>query len=73
MRSDNRNVERSASSGRLDGEQEKKVTDTTPNPVRQDGLFYASVAQLAQALGNAEEDVRKWLRNEKLELTTAGE
>ena len=69
---DNRNVERSAQVAVSTVSKKKKVTDTTQIPVRQDGLFYASVAQLAQALGNAEEDVRKWLRNEKLELTTAG-
>jgi hypothetical protein len=69
---DNRNVERSAQVAVSTVSKKKKVTDTAQIPVRQDGLFYASVARLAEALGNTEENVRKWLRNEKLELTTAG-
>ncbi|NMQ19477.1 hypothetical protein E4P82_09865 [Candidatus Competibacter phosphatis] len=69
---DNRNVERSAQVAISTVSKKKKVTDTAQIPVRQDGLFYASVARLAEALGNTEENVRKWLRNEKLELTTAG-
>lgn len=69
---DNRNVERSAQVAVSTVSKKKKVTDTAQIPVRQDGLFYASVAQLAQSLGSTEKDVRKWLRNEKLELTTAG-
>lgn len=69
---DHRNVERSAQVAVSTVSKKKKVTDTAQIPVRQDGLFYASVARLAEALGNTEENVRKWLRNEKLELTTAG-
>jgi hypothetical protein len=69
---DNRNVERSAQVAVSTVSKKKKVTDKAQIPVRQDGLFYASVARLAEALGNTEENVRKWLRNEKLELTTAG-
>ena len=49
----------------------KKPTGAARIPVRQDGLFYASTAQLAQALGSNEDDIRKGLRNNKLELTTA--
>ena len=69
---DHRNVERSTQVAVSTVSKKKKVTDTAQIPVRQDGLFYASVAQLAQTLGSTEKDVRKWLRNEKLELTTAG-
>ena len=40
--------------------------------MRQDGLFYASVAQLAQALGNAEEDVRKMVAQRKIGVDHGG-
>ena len=49
-----------------------KVTGMAQIPVRQDGLYSASVAQIAQAMGNAQDDVLKALRNRKLELTVAG-
>jgi len=49
-----------------------KATGMAQIPVRQEGLYYASVAQIAQAMGSAEADVRKLLRNHKLELTVAG-
>lgn len=49
-----------------------KATGMAQIPVRQNGLYSASVAQIAQAMGSAEDDVRKSLRNRKLELTVAG-
>lgn len=49
-----------------------KATGMAQIPVRQNGLYSASVAQIAQAMGSAQDDVRKSLRTRKLELTVAG-
>ncbi|MFZ1573726.1 MAG: C25 family cysteine peptidase, partial [Chromatiaceae bacterium] len=48
------------------------VAGSAQIPVRRNHLFYASTAQLAQVLDSTEDQVRGWLRNKKLELTTVG-
>ncbi len=49
-----------------------RVTGMAQIPVRQNGLYYASAAQIAQAMGSTQDNVLKALRNRKLELTVAG-
>ncbi len=48
------------------------ATGAAQIPVRQNGLFYASATQLAQAMHASEQNVRDGIHNGELELTTAG-
>jgi len=47
-------------------------SDSLQIPVRADGLFYASAADLARALGTTEAAMVRWIKRAQVQLTTGG-